>query len=99
MLLVARVQTMTFFEANKKGRMSFEFKSEPTYVGRTQLYYSNTPLYSSPYKFCTSHADCAKGTVDAKRCFSVDTNLDCMPGDTCICTDAVLERPALKRPA
>lgn len=74
--------------------MSFEYRSEPVYVGRTQLYYSNTPLFSKPYTFCQSDADCAKGTVDAKRCYSIDLNLDCRPGDTCLCTDAVLERAA-----
>jgi hypothetical protein len=74
--------------------MSFEYSSQPTYVGRTELYYKNTPLFSSPYTFCQSHADCAKGTVDAKRCLSISSALDCKPGSTCICTDAILERPA-----
>lgn len=74
--------------------MSFEYTSQPTYVGRTQLYYKNTPLFSTPYTFCKTHADCEHGTVDATRCLSLGSQLDCTPSSTCICTNAVLERAA-----
>jgi hypothetical protein len=60
------------------------------YVGRREPYFTNAPLWSRPYTFCQTDADC---TVNAggsgPRCLGLDFNLDCQPGDTCICTNAI----------
>lgn len=53
-------------------------------------YYTNTPLWSVPYRYCRSDADCKRNTVDDKRCLPMlpDTSSCDAPG-SCICTNAV----------
>ena len=57
-------------------------------------YYQNTPLWSRPYTYCTSDADCAVDTVDAVRCLAIDSHATSVPCNvaapfSCICSNAV----------
>lgn len=63
---------------------------QPVYVGRQGAHIYSTPLYSRPYTYCQSDADC---TVNAggsgPRCMGLGFSLKCERGDTCICTNAI----------
>lgn len=54
-------------------------------------YYQNTPLWSRPYTYCTSDADCAFNTVDAVRCLAIHPDTPCNAATpfSCICSNAV----------
>ena len=58
-------------------------------------YYQNTPLWSRPYTYCTSNADCGVDTVDAVRCLPInsgatsDESCHVAPPFSCICSNAV----------
>lgn len=67
-----------------------EIGFSPVYAGRYGAHIYNTPLWSRPYTYCHSDADC---TVNAggsgPRCMGLGFDLRCQPGDTCICSNAV----------
>lgn len=63
----------------------------PVYGGRPMGHLQNTPLWSRAYTYCTQDKDCGVNAGGSGPfCLSVDQNLKCAPGDTCICTNAVL---------
>lgn len=63
------------------------------YEGRLPVHFNPSPLYSAPYTFCQSDADCTVN-AGAKRCLSISpVSQEClhgMPPGSCICTNAVV---------
>jgi hypothetical protein len=68
------------------------FQIYPVYAARVpNSYYAKTPLWSSPYTYCSSHMDCRRNTLDSKRCMPISGNWQqpCSAASPCICTNAV----------
>jgi hypothetical protein len=62
----------------------------PVYAGRQGGHIWNTPLWSRPYTYCQSDADCGVNAGGSgPRCMGLGFSLKCERGDTCICSNAV----------